>query len=367
MQILKVPISEKIRQLSISPNGNLLAIATSQTVHIAILPDSSHLGQTPNKPIKLKSYTIGPTTHVLSQAQVTNILWHPFGVGGNCLVTITADAVVRLWEFDRDNRWSCDNPSLAIDLKKLVMGSSEEDNFAPDKFGRNRRFSLDNVGMEIASACFGGTGASEEAGWNPMTLWIAMKGGDVYALCPLLPSKWQPSSTTIASLSAATLANGAVHQVEESPKSEEERQARNKLDWIREVDSQEGTLLNNEDESSAEVYHRPTHPGAIPRLQGPFQILSEDADDDLDLADIHVIAARLDEEEFLDDDGSESEKDMGHGEGLSVSVINLLTRLGRINTCLDLDGVEGQWLPRRKVTFRANSHLSVHLLIRPAL
>ena len=264
-------------------------------------------------------------------------------------MTVTADAAVRLWEFDRENRWSCDNPALAIDLKKLVMGSSEEDGFSPDKFGRNRRFSLDNVGLEVASACFGGIGASDEAGWNSMTLWIAMKGGDVYALCPLLPSKWQPSTTTMASLSATALAKEAAHQKEGPSETEDERRARNQLDWIREVDSQEPTLLDIEDESSVEIYRRPNYPGAVSRLQGPFQMLPEDVDDDLELSDIHVIAARLDEEEYLDNEESDSESGLGQGERLSVSVINLLTRRGRLYACLDLDGVEGQWLPRKKV------------------
>lgn len=318
-------------------------------MHIAILPDSSHLGQIPNKLIKLKTYTIGPTAHVLSQSQVTNILWHPFGVEGNCLVTVTTDAAVSLWEFDQDNRWSCDKPSLAIDLKKLVMGSSEEENFGPDKFGRNRRFSLDNVGLEVASACFGGTGSSHESGWCPMTLWIAMKGGDVYALCPLLPSKWQPSRTIISPLSSAAVAKNSSNQKEDSSDSEENRQCHDQLEWIRDVDGQEPTLLDDEDEDSLEIYSRPSRPGPIPRLQGPFQILSEDTDDDLELSDIHVIAAKLDEEEFIGDDDSDLEFDSEDDNGLSVSTIALLTRTGRTYVCHDLDGVEGQWLPRKNV------------------
>jgi len=267
------------------------------------------------------------------------------------LATVTADASVRLWEFNRDNKWSSDSPSLALDLKKLIMGSSEEDSFAPDSIGKSRRFSVDNVGLEVASACFGGTGASNESAWSAMTMWIAMKGGDIYALCPLLPSRWQPSATLISSLSTAAVAKAASKGNEVSPELAEERQSIDQLEWIRDVDSQEPSLLDAEDEYSPEIFRRPFHPGPIPRLQGPFQTLSEDVDEDLDLSDIHVIAAKLDEEEFLGDDDSESDADLIDENGTSASVVALMTRSGRVYVCLDLEGVEGQWLPRRKVNY----------------
>jgi nucleoporin NUP82 len=90
-------VSEQIRQLVPSPNGNLLAIVTSHTIHIAILPDSTHLTRAFAGPIRLKTHTLGPTTHVLSQSSITNALWHPLGVNGTSIVTVTKDAVVRVW------------------------------------------------------------------------------------------------------------------------------------------------------------------------------------------------------------------------------------------------------------------------------
>ena len=345
--MLKVPVSEKIRQLSVSPNGDLLAIATSHTIHIALLPDSSFFGQIPNKAIKLKTYTVGPTTHVLSQSQVTNLLWHPFGLGKNCLVTVTVDAVIRLWEFDRDNRWSSDSPSLAIDLKKLVTGSSEEEDYGPDRFGTNRSYSSDSLGLEVASACFGGTGLSDESAWSAMTLWLAMRGGDVYALCPILPFKWEPSSTLIPSLSTSIVAKAAVHH---NGDTEESRQYRDQYEWIQHLDGQEPILMRGERETSPdiEVYSRPSSRSAVPRLQGPFQLFSDDLYEDLELSDIHVIASKLDLGELLSDDESDPE-DLADEAEISAAAVSLMTRSGRVYVCLDLEGVEGQWLPRRKV------------------
>lgn len=348
VQILTIALGEPIRQLSVSPNGDLLTIATAHTVHIALLPDSSHLGQLPNGAIKLKAFAIGPTTHVLSQSQIASIIWHPCGVAGNCLVTITVDAVVRLWEFNRDNRWSTDSPTLAIDLKKLVTGSSEEQDFAPGRT-RNRAFSLDSVGLEVASACFGGSGSSDESAWSATTLWFAMKGGDVYALCPILPSKWQPPSTLMPSISTAVVGKKAMTQDESQYALEETRQYNDQYEWIRGMDSQDPAIVQGKDSFSPdiEVYNRPTAPGAVPRLQGPFQIFPEDTDEDLELSDIYVVAGKIDAEALISGDDSDSEPDWMDEHGISAAVVCLITRSGRVYVCLDLEGVEGQWLPRK--------------------
>ena len=341
--------------MSVSPNGDLLAIATSHTVHIAILPSSSHLGQIENgqianKPIKLKTYTIGPTAHVLSQSRVTNILWHPCGVGGSCLVTVTADAIIRLWEIKHEDRLSFANPALAIDLKKLVNASSDQDDIAPNRFERNRGFSFDDVGLEVASACFGGSGSSQESGWSAMTLWIAMRGGDVYALCPLLPSRWESSVTLVSSLSQSALAKDALRETLEASDSAFEQQCRDQLEWLRDIDAQDPVRLESDDDFSpaSEIYHRPTRPGPIPKLQGPFQMSLEDLAEDFEFSDIHIIAAKTENQELGEDD-SDSEAESIDEHGLSAPVIVLLTTSGIVFLCLDLDGVEGQWLPREKV------------------
>lgn len=334
-----------------SPNGSFLAISTSHTVHVALLPDSSHLRKGQLGPIKLKGNNIGPTTHVLSQSRVARALWHPFGVSGTCLVTITAEAVVRVWELDRDNRWSFDSPSLAIDLKKLVLGTSEEDNFTPEKMGRNKGFSSDAVGMEVVSACFGGTGSETEAAWSAMTLWIGMQGGDVYALCPLLPTKWAPSENVIPSLSIAAVSRTGLQ--EEVPADlEESRRQRDQYQWLSDIDNQEAKVIQGPPVASERVavYSRPLHPGPIPRLQGPFQIFPEDSEQDLELSDLYVIAAKSDRE-LMDEENSDSELETLNEEGLSATVICLITKSGSVHVCFDLDGVEGEWLPQEKVGY----------------
>ena len=350
-----MPVIRPITQLVPSPNGKLLAILTSHTVHVAILPDSTHLGGPDTGPIRVKTHTLGPTSHVLGQSPVMSALWHPLGVLGHCLVTVTADSIVRLWELNTENRWSFDSPALAMDLKKLADGTDAKEDYGAPGMGRNQGFSPDSFEMEVASACFGGTGTERENGWSAMTLWVAMKDGDLYALCPLLPSKWQPPPSLIPSLSVAVVSQYNYLKSELSTTKEELRRCQQRYAWVSDIDNQEPSYLptGSEFDPEVEVYHRPVKVGSVPRLQGPFE-LDPTPDDgeltlDVQITDIHVIAAKLDDDD-ISPLGDEADSDPGESyeEGLAMNIVCLMTNHGRIHICLDVDGVEGTWLPERR-------------------
>ncbi|PGH23635.1 hypothetical protein AJ80_02241 [Polytolypa hystricis UAMH7299] len=345
-RILTVPFYGQIKQLIASPNGAFLAIVTPQTIHIAVLPDSAHLSGPDFSPMKLKTFQLGPTTHVLPESPVVSAIWHPLGVYDNqsgCIVTVTQDAAVRMWEIDRSNHWSFDRPTLAVDLKKLVDGTSLDEDFTPSGFGQNKGFSADLFDMEVASACFGGNGVENEDAWAAMTLWIAMRPGDTYALCPLLPSKWQAPSLTVPSLTSSIIHKPAATQDETSEADEDEQRVVNQqYEWLKEIDNQE-PLQNPDTFSDVEIRARPANPSAIPRLQGPFQIDLGDEYDDLDVTDIFVIAAKADVDDLL---AGEDLYDEPGSEGVSGTLIALVTATGRVYISLELDGVEGQWLSK---------------------
>lgn len=73
-------------------------------------------------------------------------------------------------------------------------------------------------------------------------------------------------------------------------------------------------------------------------------------EEELELSDIHVIAAKVDAEELMVGEDLDSELDLIDDTCLSASVVCLMTRSGRVYLCLDLEGVEGQWLPRKRVS-----------------
>ncbi|KAG0647498.1 Nucleoporin NUP82 [Hyphodiscus hymeniophilus] len=346
---IKVPVADDIKQLIISPSDNYLAILTTHTVHIAVLPESSHLTAPDTGPLRLKTYTLGPTTHVTSQSGVASALWHPLGVNGTCLVTVTNDAVVRVWELSTADRWSFDRPTLAIDLQKLADGTSLDEDFGASVSGMRRGFSADSFEMEVASACFASRGSG---GWSPMTLWIAMREGDVYALCPLLPEKWSPPPTLIPSLSVSIVAKDAAMEDDPTMTQKDMLLAQQQLAWMSDIDIQEPIQIEgNLGEAPAEVYMRPSKPGRVPKLQGPFdfELAPQQSQDELDglLSDIYVIGTKMDADELMDGEDDDLEKEENQ-EGLSMSVVCLLMSSGRVSICLDIDGVEAQWLPKMK-------------------
>ncbi|EER24102.1 hypothetical protein CPC735_054720 [Coccidioides posadasii C735 delta SOWgp] len=347
-RVLTAPIYGQIRQLVISPNGAFLAILTSHTIHIAILPDSSHLSGPDFSPLRLRTYQLGPATHVIPESPVICALWHPLGVYdsyGGCIITVTADSAVRVWEVDRRDHWSFDRPALAIDLKKLVDGTSSEEDFAPSGFGQNKGFSADVFDMEAASACFGGHGYDDENAWAPMTLWISMRQGDVYALCPLLPSKWRSPSLAIPCLTASIVHKLAAAQEDMSKDDDERKAVEQQYTWLQDIDSQDPISLAD-DSGFSEIRSRPTKPSPIPRLQGPFQFSIEEEPDDLDITDIFVIAAKSETEDLL---AGEDGDLLGENkqEGISGTIICLATEKGMVHIALEMDGIEGQWLPRK--------------------
>ncbi|KAL2064352.1 hypothetical protein VTL71DRAFT_4846 [Oculimacula yallundae] len=346
---IKTPVADDIRQLVISPNGNYLAILTTHTVHIAMLPESALLTATDTGPMKLKTYTLGPTTHVTSQAGIASALWHPLGVNGTCLVTVTVDAVVRVWELSATDRWSFDKPTLAIDLKKLADGTSVDQDFAAS-VGANKSFSPDSVEMDVASACFAGRGSG---GWSPMTLWVAMREGDVYALCPLLPEKWSAPPSLVPALTVSIVAKLAATEDDPACSPQAKALAQQQFDWMAEIDKQDPIHVETQPgDPPGEIFSRPSRPGKIPKLQGPFdlELSAEESEEEADslLSDIYIIGARVDAEPLMLGEEEDLLTEEVDREGASFGVVCLLASSGRLSICLDLDGVEAQWLPKTR-------------------
>ncbi|KAK6364581.1 hypothetical protein LTS17_012054 [Exophiala oligosperma] len=346
---LDVSIYYQIRQIVVSPSGIFLAIATEHTVHIAALPPSSRLRDQDRSPLKLKTFQLGPTIHVIPESPLASVLWHPLAsstASTDCIVTVTAEAAVRVWELDRSNKWSFERPALAIDLRKLADGVSCDQDFEPSGFGKTKGFSVDDFDMEVSAACFGGRGKDDEDAWAGMTLWTAMRNGDIYALCPLLPTKWKPTSTTIPSLSTNAVSRMASIAGEDAD-MDDRRAADQQYEWVQEIDSEEPLLLDSTDSlGEFEVRLRPQNPSAIPRLQGPFAIQPEDDASDIEISDIYVYPAIIDERDLMSGE-DDDDFDQLTSHGVPFTTVCVATTENEVWFAIDLDGVSGQWLPKK--------------------
>ena len=337
VQLLKVPVHREIRQLVVSPQGDYIAILTSHTVHVAFLPDSELL-TADTDPLKLKTWQVGPTAHVVERAPVVSAKWHPLAEGP-CLVTVTEDAIVRMWELNSSNRWSFDNPSIPLDLRKLANTDASSEDYSPSKYGTSIGFSPDQFDMEAAAACFGGSGAPDEAGWATSTLWIAMRNGDIYALCPFLPSRWlltQPQLSYLSALVDSNGYNGDVGSVTDA--------SRQQAHWTAEILQQQRQQDMDDLDGDCYVFDRPAQPGLTPILQGPYY-LEPDSDHVFDVTDIFAIAPDIPQNNTNTIEGSEVIND-----SLSISVICVATSDGLVHVCLDTNDTQAEWVPNKPDT-----------------
>jgi len=351
-RVLRISIPLPITRLTISPGDDYLAVSTSHTVHVVHLPDSSLLD--PNRregpddsPLKPKAFQVGPTAHVTEESPIATTLWHPLGYHGRCLVTITKAGVVRLWEVDRTNRATFSEPTLSIDLAKLANATNNQEDLSASKFGASRGFSPDSVYLEVASACFGDSPDQEGVhGWAPMTLWIATITGDVYALCPLLPSRWQlvegnGAHTLLQTLTSSINVNYTDLADDESTPAGELKASEKQVQWLSDIlyqePHQEPPLPSGD---FVKAFNRPASVPAVPLLQGPFTISPEV--DDFELSDMIIYSLKTMSE------GSEEEA----AEGLPTAVVCLLTDTCKVHVCLDLEGIDGRWLPSPEVKHR---------------
>ena len=309
----------------------------------------------------MKSFQLGPVAHVVENPPIASVLWHPLGHLGRCIVTITEDAVLRLWEFDKKDRQSFSEPTLSTDLKKLANATSTADDFRASRQGSQKGFSPDSVEMAVASASFGGSGKPNEDPWKAMTLYVATKTGDVYVLSPLLPETFQAPDELLKSLSDYSKVVAAELDGAETPV----------VTWIENIDRQRNREVSVGLESSPFkssitsgqftfqkdiVVNRPSSPHPVPKLQGPFVIVPDaEANVEYEIADIIVLPMN---QENSSTQGLTAEVD-GLVDVLSGSVICLSTTIGQVLVTLDFEGIEPQWLPAKEVR-HTNTLLSSH-------
>jgi nucleoporin NUP82 len=142
-----------------------------------------------------------------------------------------------------------------------------------------------------------------------------------------------------------------VASIEDDPGVDENEKllAQQQLQWMGELDAQEPQVLEGlPGEPLVEVFARPSRPGVVPRLQGPFYLESDpETGDDLDttITDILVIGKKTETDELMMGEDEDVDLDDGDQEGLSLPIICLLSTSGQVRVYLELEGIQAQWLP----------------------
>lgn len=186
-----------VQSVHVNPTGKLLVVVGTHTLALVILPRRGYMEQVgPRVPVK--AVRIGAFYHAPhGTSAIAQCRWHPLGTEGASLVVLTEDAIVREYDVAHD----VDEPKQTIAVlsptrpapSKWSANDDDEHCAVSCAFGRD-------ISESRAPAALGDSLDAGTAGrptWLPYTLFVLMRSGDVYVVCPFLPHH-------------ATLARGAV-------------------------------------------------------------------------------------------------------------------------------------------------------------
>lgn len=158
-----------------------------------------------------------------------------------------------------------------------------------------------------------------------------MRSGDIYALSPLVPSRWLPPSGYIHALSLDITAEMEADSDDTRP--EDKIVARHQTKWINDVLNQQQNLLDARNSFLSPRGHiptcftRPQVVGPSPELQGPF--LFEPAPPELNIDDFPAGC------------------DIFHLEAGPVGVIGIIYSHGKLDLCIEPEPITAKWVNKK--------------------
>ncbi|KAF8423559.1 hypothetical protein EV426DRAFT_602039 [Tirmania nivea] len=312
-QVLGIPeLDFTIHQLDISPDGQYLAIVGERRVAVCLLPSPGFVRSSDEK-LRAVCRQIGKFYHNDSSEKTVRAVWHPFGFQGSSLVILTSDAFVRVYDITMDQETTCEVPDQVFDLNSLAGRERQRTSFIPDP-----------ESFEPASCCF----ASGDLCWRPFSLYILMRGGDIYSLCPIVPSRWVPSENYLPKLQREL--STQLEALEDSTDVTRSSRLglRQQAKWLEEVLNQEtarrSSSINRRDQEF--YFTRPESISLTPTLQGPF--LLQPAPVDTSAEEVYAC-------------------DIIHTTSDPVATISVVWSNANIDVFLEFEPIQARWVGKK--------------------
>ncbi|KAI8098102.1 uncharacterized protein B0P05DRAFT_523460 [Gilbertella persicaria] len=177
-KVLNTPeIDFVIESITPNKNGRLLAVTGQSSLVIVCLPRQgfSDLSDTMTvKRIDCRTLLIGSQYYDKSKHEVLKVEWHPLSETRTHIVVLGNDNTLRIFDVSAD----IDEPEQSFDLSPAIQTSNEP------KVG----FSLDEDDSSEDAVTFSLGGSSKNtSGWEPFTVFYALRSGHIYSLCPVIP------------------------------------------------------------------------------------------------------------------------------------------------------------------------------------
>ncbi|KAI8975092.1 hypothetical protein BDF20DRAFT_876853 [Mycotypha africana] len=180
-KILDTPdINFTIEFMSVNKNGRLLSVGDQNRLTIICLPRQSFSDVSSGMlGMKVDCRTLSIGSKYFEENEILKTEWHPLSETGTHLVVLSNDNMLRIFDISAD----IDTPEQSFDLSPAEKSSVSSNQ-------SNVGFSVDVSDCSEDAVTFSLGGASkEESGWEPFTIFYALRSGHIYALCPVLPSR----------------------------------------------------------------------------------------------------------------------------------------------------------------------------------
>ncbi|KAF3222555.1 hypothetical protein TWF192_003609 [Orbilia oligospora] len=258
-QSLELPhLDFEISQIIRSADGETAVVVGEYDVGIALLPAPGVITLGARSKIALKCFKL-ETAPTQTPSRVLRAIFHPLGARP-CVVVLTEDAMINVYEVEFNRESATVEPTETLDIKQMLG------------IDRNSSYLMDDI--EPTSICFGGVGSI----WSIFTLYILMRNGEIYSLCPFLPSKWMLDTDFLDELKYELQAHKEIRDSgDPAIPASDKHNSKQICFWVHEISRliRVQSLANGHDEFDEEpvgyILSRPTLPDLItPLLQGPY-------------------------------------------------------------------------------------------------
>ncbi|EJU06592.1 hypothetical protein DACRYDRAFT_61384 [Dacryopinax primogenitus] len=315
----------EILEIALSPTEKMLVIGGAHHVAVVVLPKPGY-SKIISPELKCRCFAIGPFFHSSPKAsRLARVDWHPFGEGGASLMVLTEDGTLREYNVFED----------AEEPKQTV-------NLFPPSLRNSRGYSMETPRRAVAFAF--GWGRDD---WSSLTAFCLTNKGEVFSMCPFMPKRAVlPVSVVQQLLKSTEMSLKSVVDDTSNPQPALEARYQQQLKYVKTLERQlkqdnkngkrkaaspQKLQLSASGPKAGEAgFTLPTTVKSMVVAQGPYRIIPEspELDDSIESEATDLIYL------VYDDDTSDP-----------LNILGIAWDNGRVDICLDLDRVEGMWIP----------------------
>ncbi|KAL6635854.1 hypothetical protein LY90DRAFT_672382 [Neocallimastix californiae] len=178
-----------VNSISINKNGKLLALIGEEGVNVMIIPQT--INQINVEELHANIISVGSDIYSSNSGiKIIKAAWHPLSSTNSHIVILSSDGCLRLFDVSSESK----EPEQLYYIGPQYY--NEYKAFSSSTYIPGRSISGNSEEMETVSFTFG---SGED--WEIFTTYVLMKNGDVYAICPFLPSKSTVKKSLLEGLS----------------------------------------------------------------------------------------------------------------------------------------------------------------------